>query len=174
MEELIEIIIRLIAGLFESKVVQDARRRSVTPPGYQGAPAAPGRIEPSNRVTMTPNMPSARQTPVKPPRLVRRRPAASVAMARPIIAGSVVDAQSPSTPGPVLSANVARAPVAQAAAKPAGMVPASAASLRKWLTPATLRQQFLLTEILQPPLALRSQDHISPDHISPNDPFSPA
>ena len=30
-----------------------------------------------------------------------------------------------------------------------------AASVKRWLTPATLRHQFILTEILQPPLALR-------------------
>jgi hypothetical protein len=32
---------------------------------------------------------------------------------------------------------------------------ASAVSLHRWLTPKTLRQQFILTEVLQPPLALR-------------------
>ena len=31
----------------------------------------------------------------------------------------------------------------------------NAQSLNKWLRPATLRQQFMLTEVLQPPLALR-------------------
>ena len=34
-------------------------------------------------------------------------------------------------------------------------VTVDAAALSKWMTPATLRQQFILTEILQPPLALR-------------------
>jgi len=32
---------------------------------------------------------------------------------------------------------------------------ANAAALSRWLTPETLRSQFILTEILQPPLALR-------------------
>lgn len=32
---------------------------------------------------------------------------------------------------------------------------ADAASIRKWLTPATLRQQYVLTEIFSPPVALR-------------------
>lgn len=40
-----------------------------------------------------------------------------------------------------------------AAAKPPLRV--SATTLHNWLTPATLNQQFILTEILQPPLALR-------------------
>ncbi|HSV15255.1 MAG TPA: hypothetical protein VLI90_13430 [Tepidisphaeraceae bacterium] len=33
----------------------------------------------------------------------------------------------------------------------------SAVALRKWLTPAVLQKQFILTEILQPPLALREE-----------------
>lgn len=32
---------------------------------------------------------------------------------------------------------------------------ATAASIARWLSPATLHQQFILTEVLQPPLALR-------------------
>jgi hypothetical protein len=32
---------------------------------------------------------------------------------------------------------------------------ATAASVARWLNPATLRQQFILTEIIQPPVALR-------------------
>jgi hypothetical protein len=42
-------------------------------------------------------------------------------------------------------------------ARPANKVPvqASASSLNDWLNPGTLRKQFILTEILQPPLALR-------------------
>ncbi len=42
-------------------------------------------------------------------------------------------------------------PVAPARPKPA----VDAAALAKWMNPSTLRQQFMLTEILQPPLALR-------------------
>ena len=43
-----------------------------------------------------------------------------------------------------------------AAAAPAKRPPAvDAQAIRRWLTPATLRSQFILTEILQPPLALR-------------------
>jgi hypothetical protein len=33
----------------------------------------------------------------------------------------------------------------------------NAQSLHKWLRPATLRQQFMLTEVLQPPIALRPE-----------------
>jgi hypothetical protein len=33
----------------------------------------------------------------------------------------------------------------------------NAAALHRWLRPATLRQQFMLTEVLQPPIALRPE-----------------
>jgi hypothetical protein len=50
----------------------------------------------------------------------------------------------------------APAQVAAAAARPAATSSsANAAALSRWLTPKTLRSQFILTEILQPPLALR-------------------
>ena len=39
---------------------------------------------------------------------------------------------------------------------PARQVTLTAGAIAKWLSPATLRQQFILTEILQPPLALRA------------------
>ena len=40
-------------------------------------------------------------------------------------------------------------------ARAARLLSANAESLNRWLRPATLRQQFILTEVLQPPLALR-------------------
>jgi hypothetical protein len=47
------------------------------------------------------------------------------------------------------------APVApETAARPAPIT-ASAAAVARWLKPATLQQQFILTEVLQPPVALR-------------------
>jgi hypothetical protein len=145
MEELIEILIRLIAGLFENKAVKQPPR-SKTPPGYQGAPAQPGRIEPPSRAAITRKMPAARRP--------GRRPAPqSVAVAQPI----VTTLASP--------ASVATQPVAVARAAPAKPIATgnpiptlSAASIRKWMSPATLKQQFLLTEILQPPLSLRDSN----------------
>src|SRR5262245_24526323 len=53
-------------------------------------------------------------------------------------------------------------PIAVAAPAPTIIKPqpaiAPAMSIRRWLTPATLRQQFVLTEILQPPKALREPE----------------
>lgn len=36
---------------------------------------------------------------------------------------------------------------------------ADAAAIRRWLTPQTLRTQFILTEVLQPPVAIRPDRH---------------
>jgi hypothetical protein len=47
------------------------------------------------------------------------------------------------------------APVTATAKKPS--VKVNAPALHTWLRPGTLRQQFILTEIFQPPLALRSE-----------------
>ena len=60
----------------------------------------------------------------------------------------------PATPAPAPSptpTDVIQSPTVAAAQASA----ATAASLRAWLRPATMRQQFMLTEVLQPPLALR-------------------
>jgi hypothetical protein len=68
-----------------------------------------------------------------------------------------VDEEGPHGPSLVASAP------AMAASAPAAR-PASpqvdAAALARWLQPATLRHQFMLTEVLQPPLALREERRI--------------
>jgi hypothetical protein len=56
---------------------------------------------------------------------------------------------------PVASRTTAIIPAAAAPKRP--KVSANASAVAKWLRPDTLRQQFILTEILQPPLALRDQ-----------------
>jgi hypothetical protein len=139
MEELVEILIRLIASLFENKAAKPQR------PG--GTPSRPG------------VMPTRPLPTVQPPPLIKklaprrggRRPApTTIAVAEPIIT-KVSDAKS----APV---QVARTIVANTGiAKPNETPSQSAAAVRKWLTPDTLKHQFLLTEILQPPLALRDK-----------------
>jgi hypothetical protein len=37
---------------------------------------------------------------------------------------------------------------------------ASASAIRQWLRPATLRSQFILTELLRPPVGLRDPDEL--------------
>ncbi len=51
-----------------------------------------------------------------------------------------------------------RAPISPIHARPAAAArptTATAAALNRWLNPKTLRQQFILTELLQPPVAMR-------------------
>jgi hypothetical protein len=103
-------------------------------------------------------MPVPRQT--MPPKPVRRapkqpqvrRPAPLPPPVQPPL--MVLEEVTPQTTSPISDApQTARS---GARAKP----PVDAVALAKWLKPATLRQQFMLTEILQPPLALRSDsDH---------------
>ena len=90
--------------------------------------------------------PASRQAPPRPKQKAKKQksrglppapplPAAATAAAVPIAARASSDAQP--------------------AARTAGPAPADAAALSRWLNARTLRSQFILTEILQPPLALR-------------------
>ena len=71
----------------------------------------------------------------------------------------------PPPPIPAMQGNAPRSLVAQGAAKPVATKPAAPApvqsvkapAIARWLNPATLRQQFILTEVFQPPLAMRDE-----------------
>lgn len=64
--------------------------------------------------------------------------------------------QPVAAPPPPPAERVVEASPITAAAKP---VPPTVAAptIRRWLTPATLRQQFILTELFQPPLSMREE-----------------
>ena len=79
----------------------------------------------------------------RPPRLLQ-----SIAIAQPIITRSAPPVSQPPLPPAIVKA-------VKPAISTAPHTSAGTLAIRKWLTPATLRQQFILTEILQPPLALR-------------------
>lgn len=76
--------------------------------------------------------------------------------------------QLPSQPAPIKApaatapipppAPIARAPIPPAPVPAASLQPVQASNLRSWLRPEKLRREFILTEILQPPLALRNDD----------------
>ena len=51
-------------------------------------------------------------------------------------------------------------PLASPSSSERAPVSANATALRAWLQPMKLRQQFILTEVLQPPLALRDPDQL--------------
>jgi hypothetical protein len=134
MEELIEILINLIAGFVQKQAVKPTQQR--TPPVPLAIPV--------------------KQSPVATKRPVARRPGRRppppiIAMAQPIVTKVSTAPVAPVAP-------IARSIVANTGiARPNEVPPESAVSIRKWLTPATLKNQFLLTEILQPPLALRDK-----------------
>jgi hypothetical protein len=143
MEELIEIIIRLIAGMMQGGP------KKATPP-----PMPRQRVEPSNRAVMTAQLPTARRGPARKPGK-RSTPPPMVAVAQPIMTGGAQIVATAST-GMVHAVPAKSIAATAAAAAPNQKPSATAETLRRWMTPATLRQQFIVTEIFQPPLALRA------------------
>ena len=82
------------------------------------------------------------------------------------VAAATQQRRVPAPPPPAPASNFAQAsaplstaaPAAQSAHdRAAASKTVDAAALARWARPATLRQQFMLTEIFQPPLALRDQ-----------------
>ena len=148
--DLIELLIRLIAKAFESPrtstptsnnpndIVRQIQARieaaRLQDPRAQ-RPASQGPM----RAQLRP--PGRKQPPALKQRKTKRKwpPAVPAAVAKPTLAqaASVVTPRgAPPPPKPVIS-NV------------------DAKVLARWLRPQTLRAQFILTEIFQPPLALR-------------------
>lgn len=89
-----------------------------------------------------------RITTVQPPRKAGRPQKRPVAMPPPLPIETSVATTSVSQPAPPAE-SVASRSVPQAV---------SAAAIHNWMTPKTLRQQFILTELFQEPMALRVED----------------
>ena len=144
-------------GSVMKKVQQEAKRRQMraqlsAPP--QAPPARPVQLAPgiAMRVPLAALAP-ARSKPAKRPVPPAAKAPKRAAARKPV----------PPAP-PARQAAAIVNPIRQAANEPAApspqrkpIVPVTAANLSRWLRPDTLRQQFILTEILQPPLALRDQ-----------------
>jgi hypothetical protein len=95
-----------------------------------------------------------RRAPVAPPpikRLFQRRP--------PPIPNRPPQAP-PREPEPVMMQLAEAPPPRTQAAQRVVARSATAASLNRWLNPKTLQQQFMLTEVFQPPVTLR-ESHLS-------------
>jgi hypothetical protein len=145
MEELIELIIRLIA-------------RSMQGPKQTNAPLTPQRVDPPNRAVMQKKIPGARRVPGRAPGRPpgRRISPPPIMMARPIVTATTIAPMAATASTGTAHAVPAKSIAATAAAASVDKKPsANAATLRRWMNPTTLRQQFMLTEIFQPPLALR-------------------
>jgi hypothetical protein len=101
----------------------------------------------------TPNLPPAWQEQVRKAMAVAQRP------------GKARGRRPAPPPMPVAApvmfvTDVHMAPPAPAAHASTRQAPhAARADLRHWLTPSILQRQFILTEVLQPPLALREPKH---------------
>lgn len=128
------------------------------PPGYQPVPppmpdwmtrqGTTARVPPP--VPPTPQLryrsPQPPPPPPRRPKTKRQRPPA----APPAVAVFEEALRPVATPIRGPAATIRRAPG----------VAGNAAALSRWLTPQTLRSQFMLTEILQPPLALRESREV--------------
>ena len=149
MEELIVLIVAAVGWLFGDG---KAKQR----PGV-GRPAnwPPAPQQPQLRRPPPPSVPPQRWQPA-PPLPVRRRtgrpgpPPTRVAVAQPILT------RTPDNPADRPARAAARVqPVARTTMVPPTGRRSPATELRQQLTPAALRRQVILSEILRPPLALR-------------------
>ena len=143
------------------------------PPLPQVPPARPASRPPPPPVFAPTRSIDARPVPVRQPVPRRVIPVAQPAHRQPPARPKQKPKKQKSRdlpPAPPLpSAIPAAVPVAaravseaRPAARPAAPAPADAAALSRWLNPGTLRSQFILTEILQPPLALRDPGDAQP------------
>ena len=136
-----------------NKKHEEARRQRLRDQLNQGAPEPGVRVQTSRerlpaRVPPPPPMPRRfPQRAPKPPRQPDKRSRA-VSAPPPV---PVLEEVTEATTLPVTASEIA-ASSARSSTRPRAV---SAESIAHWLRPATLRQQFILTEILQPPLALR-------------------
>ncbi len=137
MDQLIEILIRYLIDMFAGSAQKPTPLPQRPPP----RPPAPGPVA------------QRRPLPKLPPLPQRTAPRqGQTTAARPVARSTQRIAQPPPAPTPVQ-----QAPPTQSAAPSVKhpSVAVDAAALRRWLKPKILRDQFILSEIFQPPMALR-------------------
>lgn len=102
----------------------------------------------------TTRIPQKRPMAQKPPRLNNVQPPRKTLRPkkRPVMAPPPLPVE---TSVPTVSIAQAAPPAPPVSTRPTPSV-ASATAIHKWLNPQTLRQQFILTELLQEPIALRN------------------
>ena len=145
-------IVRPAPPMMQPNVPQPPPVRPVPPLPPRVAPAPPRLQAPQVPRVMTPAPPQRRkQLPKKQPRRVAPVPPR---IPMPVPARAQADEDAASTPS-VLASEIRSAEETKAAAAAARKPAVTATTLSRWLTPGTLRSQFILTEVLQPPLAMR-------------------
>lgn len=172
-----------IANWVSKQQEQERRRRlreqmaraGLAPPETLTAQRPPSRRRPSAdapaagfRGAAGPQQSARRTSPQRPPQVPAQRAQAAPQKQKqrgrrqqatplpppplPTLAFADQQVAAPMPPSPILQ------PISPARpARATGGRRADAPSLSRWLQPGTLRQQFILTEIFQPPLALREQ-----------------
>lgn len=110
--------------------------------------APPGRMQQQQQRLQQPK--PQRQQQVR--RAAVRQP---TVVARPALTAAAPASRPPPLPASKQDISATEIRSTGAAASAARPLSATASTLNRWLRPATLRQQFMLTEVLQPPLALR-------------------
>ena len=163
---LIWIISAIMSAVNKGKERQRRRQMEIEqqlggmPPPVQRPPPLPDAIlrqlpnpmpmpvpPPQQQRRQPPQSQQTRRTPLPSPPLVVKKPQKKKkSAARPPQVFS-----EPTPPSRVVAPPIEA--VKPATARPAA---ATAVSIKQWMTPNTLRQQFILTEILQPPKALRA------------------
>jgi hypothetical protein len=165
MDELIILLVRALSNWLGGDSTAKKKSGRPVPPARPVAGQSGSNLPPQTQQLMRQRTQGMQRTP--PGRAVpgRRRSGAAgraaVVMQRPPQAAPVqaapeVQATPPSMP------RQAAAPQQQARPATAAPAPASvnAATIRRWATPSVLQKQFILTEIFQPPLALRRPDSV--------------
>jgi hypothetical protein len=132
-----ELIILLIKGIARMLGGGDAPRRPAQQP--QGQP-------------QTPNVPAAWQEQIRRAAAMAQKTAQAKGRGR----RPAPPPPPAKAPQPVAVVKEAAAP-AKAPPTARKIPPVIATNLHNWLSPAVLQRQFILTEILQPPLALREK-----------------
>jgi hypothetical protein len=152
MGDLLVLIINLINSLSERGKSQKTPVPYAPPPLPQSRiPPAPTRIAGPTNAQRSSNPSSVLNAPAMRQMQRRAKPAARVPAARVPVA--------PPLPAAPRAAAMAAAPAATVNRGRSGDAPVVTASvIRRWATPTRLQQQFILTEIFQPPLALRMRD----------------
>jgi hypothetical protein len=163
--------IKSLAGLASKATEQQKERLRATRAAMEQAqrlsqmrPAPPPPLPPQLAPGVAMRIPM--QRPQRPPRMpaqatpVQRRMSKAMAKAAQR-AAKMAPPPLPAKPEPahetILLEETSEPP--RAVSHVAAAVTVAAPAIRRWLTPSTLRQQFILTELFQSPIALR-EDHL--------------
>ncbi len=151
MDELLVLLIKgIIRALSGPPQKGPQQRVPVAPAALPGFQQRPGNVATARR----PGLVTERR-PAPPPRRGGRRPTSTlVGVAAPILTPTGAE---PALPTTITAATTIRASRGSVLDKSDARSAASPTDVRRWLTPAALRQQVVLAEILGKPLALRDE-----------------